>query len=614
MTTATAPPSSSVTDPVERRARVREDLARFAGLEELLLELELYADLEAELDRCRPPLHVSPLPSRARRRELGIVFDVREVRRVLEFCRGLRHVKGRWGGTSLVPDLWQVLYVLAPVFGIRQADGRRYYRELFLEVPRKNGKSTLSAALTLFLLMADSNLAAGQKFEPGAEVYTAATTKEQALAVFEPAKQMAARSAYAEKLSIGAEALIVEATLSKFVVLSGDPAKAEEKMGSNVSGAVIDETHVHKDRALIDTIETGTAGREQPLVVHLTTAGKDTDGTIYAEKHDYALALAAGDVGDSRTWAVVYTIPKELEEFWDDPETWAIANPGLGVSVSIEYLEDLVEKCKRSEPKRLSFCRLHLNVRSDTVSRWIELEAFDASGAFLTPTMPELRHLVAYGGLDLSSSNDLTALAMLVPRWQPDPADPAFELEVLEVILRVWTPLGRIDRRPPRERELFRKWLDEPAPIGGGTVLLGCEGETVDYDEVELEAGRLAEHLEVERLSFDRWGSKQMIQHLSAGGLNVVELGQGFAGISPAMKETERIILDRRLRHGGNPLLRYAFGNLAVELDTAGNIKPNRKRSSGHVDPAVAVVMAVDSYARDTYGVSVYEERGLSTA
>lgn len=614
MTTTAPPASSSVTDPVERRARVREDLERFAGLRDLLLELELYADLEDELDRCRPPLHVSPLPSRARRRELGIVFDVREVRRVLEFCRGLRHVKGRWGGTALVPDLWQVLYVLAPVFGIRQSDGRRYYRELFLEVPRKNGKSTLSAALTLFLLMADSNLAAGQMYEPGAEVYTAATTKEQALAVFEPAKQMAQRSAYAGKLSIGAEALIVEATLSKYVVLSGDPAKAEEKMGSNVSGAVIDETHVHKDRALIDTIETGTAGREQPLVVHLTTAGKDTDGTIYAEKHDYALALAAGEVGDSRTWAVVYTIPKELEEFWDDPETWAIANPGLGVSVSIEYLEDLVEKCRRSEPKRLSFCRLHLNVRSDTVSRWIELDAFDASGAFLAPTMPELRHLVAYGGLDLSSSNDLTAMAMLVPRWLPDPNDEGFELEVLEVILRVWTPLGRIDRRPPRERELFRKWLEEPAPIGGGPVLLGCDGETVDYDEVELEAGRLAEHLEVERLSFDRWGSKQMIQHLSAGGLNVVELGQGFAGISPAMKETERIILDRRLRHGGNPILRYAFSNLAVELDTAGNIKPNRKRSTGHVDPAVAVVMAVDSYARDTYGVSVYEERGLSTA
>lgn len=616
MATATtaSPASSSVTDPEERRARVRADLDRFSGLRTVLLELELYADLEAELDRCAPPLYVSPLPSRAIRRKLGITFSAAEVERFLKFCLNLRHVKGKWGGSPLVPDLWQVLYVLAPVFGVRQGDGARYYRELYLEVPRKNGKSTFSAALTLYLLMADSNLKAGRLFEPGAEVYAAATTTEQALNVFEPAKNMAARSALAGKLNIGGTSLTVEATLSKFLVISGDPSKAEEKMGGNVSGAVIDETHVHKDRRLIDTIETGVTAREQPLIVHLTTAGSDSDGTIYAEKHDLALALARGEVGDLRTWAVVYTIPKELEEFWDQPETLAIANPGYGISVSPEYLEDEAKKARRSEPKRRAFCRLHLNVRSDAVSRWIDLDAFDASGAFLVPTMPELRDLTGYAGLDLSSSNDLTALAVVVPRWQPDPDDPSFELEVLEVVLRVWTPLGRIDARPPRERELFRKWLTTPNPFGGGPVLIGCEGETVDYDAVEDEAGRLAEHFELERLAFDRWGSKQMVGHLRAGGLTVVEVGQGFAGISPAMKETERIVLDRRLRHGGNPILRYAFGNLAVELDPSGNIKPNRKRSGGHVDPAVAVVMAVDAYARDTYGISVYEERGMTSA
>lgn len=610
-----ATPSTSVTDPVARRARVRADLDRFAGLRKVLEELELYDDLEAELDKCRPPLHVSPLPSRKIRRELGIQFSAAEVERFLRFAMKLRHVKGRWGGARLVPDLWQVLYVLAPVFGLRQANGLRYYRELFLEIPRKNGKSTLAAALTLFLLMADSNLAAGQKFEPGAEVYAAATTTRQAQAVFTPAEQMAARSDYADKLGIlSGKKLTVEATLSTFEVISGDPAKAEEKMGGNVSGAVIDETHVHKDRRLIDTIETGTAGREQPLVVHLTTAGADTDGTIYAEKHDLALAIAAGKVKDLRTWAVVYTIPEELVDQWDDPETHAIANPGLGISVSREYIEEAVKKAKESEPLRLAFLRLHLNVRTSTVSRWLDLDVFDRSGAFLPPTMPELRAAVGYAGLDLSSSNDLTALAVVVPRWGPDPADPAFEVEALDVILRVWTPLGRIDARPPKERELFRRWLKEPAPIGGGPVLLGCEGDTVDYDEVEEEAARLADWLELERLGFDRWGSKQMIQHLSAGGLTVAEIGQGFAGFSPAMKETERIFLDLRMRHGGNPILRYAFENMAVEMDPAGNIKPNRKRSTGHVDPAVALVMAVDCYARDTYGESVYEEQGLATA
>ena len=340
--TTTVSTSSSVLDPEVRRARVVADLDRFPGLRAALEEV--YVDLEAELDRCVPPLHVPELPSRKVRRELGLFFSVDEVVRFLKFAARLRHVKGRFGGLPLIPDLWQVLYIIAPVFGLRQKNGLRYYRELYLEVPRKNGKSTLASALTLYLLMADSNLAAGRKYEPGAEVYAAATTTEQALAVFEPARQMAERSVFADRLNFTGTTLGYETTLSKFVVVSGDPAKAEQKMGGNVSGAVIDETHVHKDRRLIDTIETGTAGREQPLVIHLTTAGSDADGTIYAEKHDFALALAEGLVGDSRTWSVVYTIPAELEDRWDAPEVWQVANPGLDVSVSREYLEDVVKK------------------------------------------------------------------------------------------------------------------------------------------------------------------------------------------------------------------------------------------------------------------------------
>lgn len=580
------------------------------GLRAALEEIELYANLGHELGRCIPPLHVSPVPNRETRRKNGIYFDPREVVRFLEFCRRLRHVKGKHGGRPLVPDLWQVLYALAPVFGWRQADGSRYFRELFFEVPRKNGKSTLSSAIALFLLMADSNLKAGQRFEPGAEIYAAATTTAQAKAVFRPAEAMARRSpALARRLAIQTDkALVYDRTLSRFEVISGDPAKAEEKMGGNVSGAVIDETHVHRDRRLIDTIETGTAGREQPLVCHLTTAGADVDGTIYAEKHDLALAIADGSVTDVRTWAVVYTIPAELEERWDEREVWQIANPGLGISVSIDYLEDEVKKALRSEPKRLAFCRLHLNVRTASVSRWIDLDVYDRSGAHVAPSWESHRSRPAFGGLDLSNSLDLSACALLVPRYVPDPADPVnYEIEVLDVVLRCWTPKGRLASRPPRERELFARWIREG-------WLLTTPGETIDYDAIEEEIFGIADHVQLERLGFDRWGSKMLESHLRDGEVNMIPVGQGFVGISAAMKETERLIYEGRLRTGGNPLLRYAFENLAVELDAAGNIKPNRKRSTGHVDPAVAVVMAVESYSRETYGESVYEERGLTVA
>lgn len=609
-TRSSARRGSDLLDVEARRARVEADLDRMKGLRAKLEELELWPDLDAEIDRCIPPLYVAPFPSREVRRRHGVEFNVDEVARVLTFCaRKCRHVKGRHSGRPLVPDLWQVLYVLAPVFGLRQGDGLRYYRELYLEVPRKNGKSTLSSALALYLLMADSNLKAGRLFEPGAEIYAAATTTEQAKNVFTPAEQIAKGSpSLANRLGISTgKRLVYEKTLSSFAVISGDPAKAEEKMGGNVHGAIIDETHVHRDARLIETLETGTAGRDQPLTVHLTTAGADVEGTIYAEKHDLAVAIAEGKAKGLRTWAVVYTVPDELRDRWDDPEVWQACNPGLGVSVSVEYLEDAAAKARRSERKRLAFCRLHLNVRTSTVSRWIDLDLFDRGAAHLAAPWPDLRGSVAFAGLDLSSSLDLTALAAVVPRWVPDPADPEFEIEVLEVVLKAWTPIDRLGNRPPAERELFTKWIREG-------WLIGCPGETIDYDAVEAEAIAWADWLELDAVGFDRWGSKQIVGHLREGGLKVAEIGQGFAGISSAMKETEKLIAEGRLWTGGNPLLRYAFENLAVEQDAAGNIKPNRAKSSGRIDPAAAVVMAIDGYARSTSGPSVYEDRGMATA
>lgn len=574
------------------------------GLREVIERLGLYVDLEAELDRCIPPLYVAPAPTPAMVREHGIYFDPREVERFLRFCRRLRHVKGRLATRPLVPDLWQIVYALGPVFGWRQADGSRFYRELFFEVPRKNGKSTISSAIALFLLMADSNLRASRLFEGGAEVYAAATTTEQAKAVFGPAEEMARRSpALARRLAIvRGKQLIYEKTFSTFAVISGDPAKAEAKMGGNVSGAVIDETHVHRDRRLIDTIETGTVGREQPLVCHLTTAGADTEGTIYAEKHDLAVAIATGEVEGIRTWAVIYTIPEDLVDRWDDPEVWQIANPGLGVSVSVDYLADEVKKARRSEPKRLAFLRLHLNVRTVAVTRWLGVEVLRRASAHLAPGWEEFEGAVAFGGLDLSSSLDLTALALIVPRWVPDPADLDFEIEILDVVLRCWTPLAGIRKRPPRERELFDAWIRSG-------WLTGVPGETIDFDLVETEAVRLARHFEIPRVGFDRWGSKMLEQHLRDGGLNMVPVGQGFAGISSAMKETERLLAAGRLRFNGNPILTYAFESLAVTMDTAGNIKPDRRSSTGHVDPAVATVMGIEAFARETYGTSVYDDR-----
>lgn len=597
------------------RSHAEAALAAMPGLREVIDELGLYADLDAELDRCIAPLHLSPHPNREARRSHGVRFDPAEVRRFLQFCRKQRHVKtSRWAGRPFVPDLWQVLFVIAPVFGWRKTDGNRWFLVLWLEVPRKNGKSTLCAVIALYLLTADSNLVAGRKAEPGAEVYSAATTTRQAQEVFRPAETMARRSpALQRRLGIQTDkALIYERTASRYEVLSGDAAKAEEKMGLNPSGYVIDEIHVHRDRRLIDTIESAVGAREQPLGVFITTAGDDTEGTIYAEKHDYAVAVSVRlgsttgpEIDGSRTWAVIYTIPDEMLADWDKPSTWQAANPGFAISVSPDFLEEEAKKGRHSPAKRRSFCRLHLNVRQSSVSRWLDIDAWDRSGVHLLRRADnELHDKVAYAGLDLSSSTDLTAIALVVPTLDRDRDESDRQVEHLNVVLRAWVPAESLTRRPPAEEALFREL------IAAGELLV-CDGDVIDYDQVETEAFQLAKDFELRRLSFDRWGSKQIVQHLSDGGLTVVDMGQGFASMSPPMKEAERLILAGRLHHRGNRLLRHAVKSLAVKLDPAGNIKPDRSRSTGRIDPWVATVMGLDGWMRDVGQQRTYRAMGF---
>jgi phage terminase large subunit-like protein len=607
-----ATPRSSEPDPTAaRRARVRADLAALPGLEALLVEMALYDDLDAELDACVPPTFATPAPNRETRRRLGLTFSPAEVGRFLEFAGRLRHVKGRWSGVRLVPDLWQVLYALAPTFGWRRPDGFRHSRTLWVEVPRKNGKSTLASAIALYLLAADSNLQTGRLFEPGAEVYAAATTVRQAKEVFRPAEAMARRSpSLRNRLAFMADkAIVYERTFSRFEVVSGAPEKAEEKMGLNASGLVIDEIHVHRDPRLIDTLTSSTPARDQPLTVYLTTAGLDADGTPYTELHNFAEAVALGEIADSSWHVVIYAAVEADLDRWDDPEVWAAANPGLGRTVALDFLTAEAKAAARSERKRFSFCRLHLNVRTSALSRWLSVDDWAASGAFVSPSEAELAGAVAYAGLDLASSRDLAALVLVIPRWDVDPDDTEYEVEVLETIVRAWIPADTLEDRPPRERALF-------AELIASGELLTTPGKALDYDAIEAEAYRLADRLEIRRLHFDRWGSKQILGHLRDGGLNPFEMGQGYASMSPALREVEALVLARRIRHGGNRLLRYAVKSLAVVGDAAGNVKPDRDHSTGRIDPFVALTMAVDAWARDTAEdtSSAYETRGLTTA
>lgn len=569
----------------------REQLEALPGLRGLLVELKLWADLEAELDGCVAPRFASPLPTQAARMA-GAYFDVAEVRRFLVFCRKLRHVKGKWAGLPLIPDMWQVLYVDAPLFGWRRPDGNRLYSTLYEEIPRKNGKSTSSSAKALYLLMADSNLRAGRLAEAGAEVYAAATTTRQALEVFRPAEQMARRSpSLARRLLPQKDSAIVyEANMSRFEVLSGMSDKAEEKMGLNASGIVIDELHVHKSRKLVDTLDSSTASREQPLTVFITTAGLDDPGSIYAEKTDYARKVATGELEDPSWLVVIYCADPDDDPFVE--ETWRRANPGLDRSVQIDYLLRKAREAAASPAALNTFLRLHLNIRTGQVTRWVPLSVYDTCGArWLEVAEESLAGRKAYGGLDLSSSVDMTAAVLVLPTMERDPLGGDDLVEVLDVVVRAWTPEGTVEERERRDRAPYQRWVND-------RLLSTSPGEVIDYDLVEAELLVLAGRFEIGALNFDRWGSKQIVQHLGAGGLEVWEMGQGYADMTAPMKEVERLLRLGRIRHNNHPLLRWALGALAVRQDPAGNLKPDRDRSTGRIDPFVALVMAVGAWMR----------------
>lgn len=588
-------------------------LASMPGLEELLRELGLWADVDDELAECMPPRLASSPPTKAQQRA-GVSFSVEEVRRYLTMCRKLRHYKGAYAGRPLIPDMWQVLYIDAPLYGWRRADGNRLYSTLWEEIPRKNGKSTSSAGKGLYHLTADSNLKAGRLAEPGAEVYAAATTTDQARQVFRPAEQMTRRSpALARRLGIVKDkTLVYEANASRFEVLSGASDKAEEKMGLNGSAIIIDEVHVHKTRLLIDTLDSSTASRDQPVTIFITTAGVDDPGSIYTEKRDYAEKVAKGELDDEAWLVCIYTIDDGDDPF--DESTWAKANPGQGRSVQLDYLRRKAREAKASPAALNTFLRLHLNVRTGQVTRWVPVDVFDKSGsAWLTVSERDVAGRAAFGGLDLSSAVDLTAAVFVIPKLErvaldPDHPKKLVDAEVLDVVVRAWTPQATLVERERRDRAPYQRWVKEG-------LLLTCPGETIDYDDIERElfllAGgiprgfeRLASEepyrgvtLTVKALNFDRWGSKQIRDHLADGGLEMWEMGQGFADMSAPMKEAERLMRQRRIR-SRHPLLRWALGSLAVKQDAAGNVKPDREHSTGRIDVFVAFVMAVGAWMR----------------
>lgn len=511
----------------------------------------------------------------------GAWFDEEAVERVCAVGRLCRHVKGRWAGTPIHFEPWELEHFIAPVFGWKYPDGRRIRRTGYLEVPKKNGKSTLATVLGIYLTGADR--------EPGAEVYSAAVAKDQARIVFDPARLMVERSpALAKRYRRYANTIVYGADEGIFRVISAD---ARLQDGLNVHGGIIDEVHRHPTRDLIEILELGTAAREQPLILLLTTAGEEGDTSIYAEKHDYCVKVATRLVRDPSFHGVIYAASPDDDI--RDEKTWYKANPNLGVTIAPEYIAAKVAEAEASPAKLNSILRFHFNIRTKQVTRWLPLERWDASRGHVDEG--KLAGQRCYGGLSIARTQDVASFVLDFPTEAGH-----------KVVCRFFLPRERLAGLDEVTSGMASRWARE------GKLRL-TPGDVVDYAAIKTQICKDAKAFEVEEIAFNRRGASQLAQELEAEGLVLVEATPGIR-LAPATQDWERLVLAKHYEHGGHPVLRYMVDSLSMKQDTEGNSWPDQGRSRGNISGVVAAVMALDCAVRHANDEeSVYESRGLLT-
>ncbi|MFF2640324.1 terminase large subunit [Streptomyces niveus] len=534
-----------------------------------------------------PPLVKTPEP----RNSPGALFDASRVDRVLAAFQRLRHTQGELAGRPLKPDPWQVAYILAPIFGWVHWDDDadmyvRIIREVYVDVPRKNGKTTLAGGIALYMMAADG--------EPGAQVITAATTKEQARLLFGPVKAIVEKSPALKRVMQPLAGVILHPKSDSYFKPVSSLAGAQH--GLNLHGGIVDELHEHKSPELVETIETGTGSRRQPLIFIITTADAGKKESVYSRKRERIEQLARGAYTAPAVYGVVFAAEKTDDPFAE--ATWRKANPGYGVSPTRAALATAADKAKQSPAELAQFLRLHLGIRTKQTTKFLTLESWTANGALIDEE--KLRGREAYGGLDLASVSDLNALCWLFP----DDTDGS-----LDMVIRFWTPEDNVEALDRRTAGSASVWVREG-------WLKTTPGNVTDYDAIGERIRRDLDAFDVKKLGYDRWGATPLTNDLEGERAPMVGVGQGFKSMSPALKAVQRLLLRghqkghrQMLRHDGNPVMAWMVDNLAVAMDASGNVKPDKASAGDKIDGVSALCDAMSEIlARPPKKVSAYED------
>lgn len=515
----------------------------------------------------------------------GSYYDKEYADFAVAFIESLCHTKGTWAGKKFELIDWQE-QIIRDLFGTLKPNGYRQFNTAYIEIPKKQGKSELAAAVALLLTCGDG--------EQRAEVYGCAADRQQASIVFEVAADMVRMCpALSKRVKILAsqKRIIYIPTNSFYQVLS---AEAYSKHGFNIHGVVFDELHTQPNRKLFDVMTKGSGdARMQPLYFLITTAGTDTHSICY-ETHQKAKDILEGRKIDPTFYPVIYGADENDD--WTDPKVWEKANPSLGITVGIDKVQTACESAKQNSSEENSFRQLRLNQWVKQVVRWMPMDKWDKCAFAVNED--DLRGRVCYGGLDLSSTTDITAFVLVFP--------PLDEEDKYIILPYFWIPEDTLDLRVKRDHVPYDVWERQE-------YLQTTEGNVVHYGYIEKFIEQLGKRFNIREIAFDRWGAVQMVQNLEGMGFTVVPFGQGFKDMSPPTKELMKLTLEQRIAHGGHPVLRWNMDNIFVRTDPAGNIKADKEKSTEKIDGAIATIMALDRAIRcgNDNCASVYDDRGL---
>ena len=481
-------------------------------------------------------------------------YDKKKADKAVRFIEMLRHTKGKWAGKRFWLLPWQE-QIIRDIFGIVDEAGHRQFRTAYVEIGKKNGKSELAAAV--------------------------------ARQMVDMTPSLLKRS----KIMTAGKRIVNYRNSGFYQVLS---AEVGTKHGLNVSGLVLDEVHAQPNRQLYDVLTKGSGdAREQPLYFLITTAGTDRESICY-ELHMKALDIMAGRKIDHTFYPVVYGLADDDD--WTDERNWYKANPSLGQTIQIDRVRDMFREAIDNPAEENVFKQLRLNMWVSSLTRFIPEQIYDLGN--IPIDMESLKGRDCYGGLDLSSTGDITAFVLMFP--------PRTQEEKYILLPFFWIPEDTIPLRVRRASVPYDVWHQQG-------YIQATEGNVIHYGFIEKFIEDLGKQYHICEIAFDRWGATQMVQDLEGMGFTVVPFGQGYKDMSPPTKEFYKLLMEGRIQHGGNPVMRWMAGNVVVDRDPAENIKPTKAKSPEKIDGIVAAIMALDRCIRHEEQGSVYDdpEHGL---